>query len=168
VAGRCQAPSGRASCATGAADSGVASGAAARAKRRLEEEHRVEVSADANYEAYRARGVDKTGRKFGRAPKPFEPPATRAGKVNTTDPDSRNVKTLRGWAQGYNAQAVSTDRQIVIAADLTNSSADFAQLGAARQCRAQRAARGRYRAPAGRRARRRRLLASRSDAGARR
>ncbi len=77
------------------------------AKRRLEEEHRVEVQANADYEAYRARGVDKTGRRFGGPPKPFEPPATPTGKVNTTDPDSRNVKTLRGWAQGYNAQAVS-------------------------------------------------------------
>ena len=99
------------------------------AKRRLEEEHRVEVQANADYEAYRSRGIDKTGRKFGRPPKPFEPPAAPVGKINTSDPDSRNVKTLRGWAQGYNAQAVSTDRQIVIAAELTNSSADFGQLG---------------------------------------
>jgi hypothetical protein len=87
------------------------------------------VQANADYEAYRVRGVDKTGRRFGGPPKPFEPSATPVGKINTTDPDSRNVKTLRGWAQGYNAQAVSTDRQIVIAAELTNSSADFGQLG---------------------------------------
>jgi hypothetical protein len=60
------------------------------AKRRLEEEHRVEVQANADYEAYRARGVDKTGRRFGRPPKPFTPPETPPGKVNTTDPDSRN------------------------------------------------------------------------------
>jgi transposase len=138
------------------------------AKRRLEEEHRVEVQANAAYEAYRARGVDKTGRKFGGPPKPFEPPATPAGKINTTDPDSRNVKTLRGWAQGYNAQAVSTDGQIVIAAELTNLSADFGQLGTAGRRRSPRAARRRYRAPARRGARRCRLLASRSDAGARR
>jgi transposase len=99
------------------------------AQRRLDEEHRVEVQANADYEAYRARGVDKNGRKFGRPPKPFTPPATPQGKVNTTDPDSRNVKTLRGWVQGYNAQAVTTADQIVIAAELTNSSADFGQLG---------------------------------------
>src|SRR5919197_2271447 len=98
-------------------------------KRRLEEEHRVEVQANADYEAYRARGVDKTGRKFWRPPKPFEPPARPVGKINTTDPDSRNVKTLRVWVQGYNAQAVSTDRHIVVGAELTNSSADFGQLG---------------------------------------
>jgi transposase len=99
------------------------------AKRRLEEEHRVEVQANAEYEAYRARGVDKTGRRFGRPPKPFTPPQTPQGRINTTDPDSRNVKTPRGWVQGYNAQAVATEGQIVIAAELTNSSADFGQLG---------------------------------------
>src|ERR687897_3958210 len=45
------------------------------AKRRLDEEHRVEVQANAEYEAYRARGVDKNGRKLGRPPKPFTAPA---------------------------------------------------------------------------------------------
>jgi hypothetical protein len=99
------------------------------AKRRLEEEHRVEVQANTDYEAYRARGVDKRGRKFGRPPNPYTPPPAPAAKINTTDPDSRNVKTPRGWVQGYNAQAASTEAQIVIAAELTNSSADFGQLG---------------------------------------
>jgi hypothetical protein len=83
----------------------------------------------AEYEAYRARGVDKTGRRFGRPPKPFTPPETPRGRINITDPDSRNVKTPRGWVQGYNAQAVATKSQTVIAAELTNSSADFGQLG---------------------------------------
>ena len=98
------------------------------AKRRLEEEHRVEVQANADYEAYRACGVDKNGTKFGRPPKPFTPPPAPTGKINTTDPDSRNVKTPRGWVQGYNAQAATNERQIVIAAELTNSSADFGQI----------------------------------------
>ena len=80
------------------------------AKRRLEEEHRVECQANADYEAYRARGRMKDGRRFGRPPDPHEPPATPAGKVNLTDPDSRNVKTPRGWVQGYNAQAVCTQK----------------------------------------------------------
>jgi transposase len=99
------------------------------AKRRLEEEHECEIEANAAYEAYRARGVDKTGRKFGRPPKPYSPPDSPPGTVNTTDPDSRNVKTPRGWVQGYNAQVVTTKDQIIIAAELTNSSADFGQLG---------------------------------------
>ncbi len=98
------------------------------ARRRLQEEHRVECQANAAYEAYRARGVDKNGKKFGRPPKPFTPPATPAGKINLTDPDSRNVKTSRGWVQGYNAQAVCTERQIVIAAEVTVDSPDFGHL----------------------------------------
>ena len=74
------------------------------AKRRLEEELRVECQANATYEAYRARGVMKDGRRFGRPPNPHQPPATPAGKVNLTDPDSKNVKTPRGYMQGYNAR----------------------------------------------------------------
>src|SRR5215217_6421370 len=98
------------------------------AKRRLEEEHKVECQANAAYEAYRARGVDKNGKKFGRPPKPFLPPAAPAGKINLSDLDSRNVKTSRGWVQGYNAQVVCTEDQIVIAAEVTIDSPDFGHL----------------------------------------
>src|ERR671917_2872076 len=98
------------------------------AKRRLEEEHRVECRANEAYEAYRARGVDKNGKKFGRPPKPFQPPSTPAGKINLSDLDSRNVKTSRGWVQGHNAQAVCTEDQIVIAAEVTIDSPDFGHL----------------------------------------
>ncbi len=58
-------------------------------KRQLEEEHKVECHANADYEAYRARGVMKDGRRFGRPPKPYQPPAVPAGKINVTDPDSQ-------------------------------------------------------------------------------
>jgi hypothetical protein len=98
------------------------------AKRRLEEEHMVECRANADYEAYRARGVMKDGRRFGRPPNPYQPPITPAGKINVTDPDSRNVKTSRGYVQGYNAQAVTTGQQIVIAAEVTVDSPDFGHL----------------------------------------
>ena len=71
----------------------------------------------------------RNGRRLGaHSPKPYSPPTAPAGKINTTDPDSRNVKTPRGWVQGYNAQAAANERQIVIAAELTNSSADFGQI----------------------------------------
>jgi transposase len=99
------------------------------AKRRLEEEHRVECDANAAHEAYRGRGRMNDGRRFGRPPDPHEPPATPAGKVNLTDPDSRNVKTSRSWVQGDDAQAVCTENQIVIAAEVTIDSPDFGHLG---------------------------------------
>jgi len=48
--------------------------------------------------------------------------------VNLTDSDSRNVKTPRGWVQGYNAQAAANEQQIVIAAEVTVDSPDFGHL----------------------------------------
>ena len=99
------------------------------AKRRLEEELQTEYSANAAYEAYRARGVMKNGRRFGSPPKPYQPPEQPTGKINVTDPDSRNLKTPRGYLQGYNAQAVCNAQQIVLAAEISVSSADFGLLG---------------------------------------
>src|SRR4051795_8561838 len=98
------------------------------AKRRLEEELWTECQANAAYEAYRARGRMKDGRRFGRPPDPYRPPDTPAGVINVTDPDSRNVKTSRGWVQGDNAQAVVPAQQIVVAADVTVDSPDFGHL----------------------------------------
>jgi len=97
-------------------------------KRRLEEELATEQRANDAYETYRARGVMKDGRRFGGGSKPYEPPEKPAGKMNVTDPDSRNVKTPRGYMQGYNAQAATNDQQIVIAAEVTISSSDFGHL----------------------------------------
>jgi hypothetical protein len=65
------------------------------AKRRLEETLESECQANAAYEAYRARGVDKNGRGLGRPPKPFQPPATPTGTINMTDPDSRMIGDAR-------------------------------------------------------------------------
>ena len=99
------------------------------AKRRLEEELATEVRANAAYEAYRATGRMKNGRRFGSPPKPYTPPEQPAGKINVTDPDSRTLKTPRGFLQGYNAQAVCNEQQIVVAAEVSVSSADFGQMG---------------------------------------
>jgi hypothetical protein len=98
------------------------------AKRRLEEDLDVECAANTAYEAYRARGVAADGRPLGRRPKPYQPPETPAGKINVTDPDSRNIKAPRGYVQGYNAQAVTNERQIVIAAEISADSPDFGHL----------------------------------------
>ena len=72
------------------------------AKRRLEEEHHVECRANEAYEDYRRHGRMKNGRRLGAhsPPKPYQPPERPEGKINLTDPDSRNVKTPRGWVQG--------------------------------------------------------------------
>jgi hypothetical protein len=72
----------------------------------------------------------KDGRRFGRPPDAFESPPVPTGTINLSDLDSRNVKTSRGWVQGYNAQAVATADQIVIAAEVTVASPDFGQLEA--------------------------------------
>jgi transposase len=98
------------------------------AKRRLDEELDVECQANAAYEAFRERGVAADGRPLGRRPKPYQPPQTPAGKINVTDPDSRNIKAPRGYVQGYNAQAVTNEQQIVIAAEITIDSPDFGHL----------------------------------------
>ena len=97
-------------------------------RRRPEEELAVERAANRDYEAYRARGVDKAGRGLGMPPRAFEPPITPAGKVNVTDPDSQLVHAMRGWIQGYNAQAAVNEAQIVLAAEVTTTSPDFGQL----------------------------------------
>jgi hypothetical protein len=79
------------------------------AKRRLEAELWSEVRANRAYEAYRARGRMKDGRRFGRRPDPYQPPGTPDLRVNVTDPDSRVVKGPRGFIQGYKAQAVTNE-----------------------------------------------------------
>ena len=49
-------------------------------------------------------------------------------KANVTDPDSRIMKTRRGYVQGYNAQAVATADQIIVAAEVTPEENDVDQL----------------------------------------
>jgi transposase len=78
------------------------------AKRRLEQELAVERDANARYEACRARGVMKDGRRFGGPPKPYTPPATPDGKVNLTDPDSRLVHGMRGYIQATTPKPSAT------------------------------------------------------------
>ncbi len=50
------------------------------------------------------------------------------GKGEYPDPDSHCMKTRDGYVQGYNAQAVVTEEQIVIAAEITTSTVDWSQL----------------------------------------
>jgi transposase len=97
-------------------------------ERRLQQDLAVEREANEAYEHYRAHGRDTQGRRLSRPPKPYEPPETPAGKINTTDLDSRNVKTPRSYTQGYNTQAAVNEHQIVLAAEVSASSPDFGHL----------------------------------------
>jgi transposase len=101
------------------------------AKQRLDGELEAERRANEAYEAYRARSVGRTGRRFSPAatPKPYTLPATPQGKVNITDPDSKLVKGMRGWIQGYNAQAVCNNKHLIVAAEVMTASPDFGHLG---------------------------------------
>jgi transposase len=100
------------------------------AKRRLEEELFTETRANDAYEQYRARDRMRNGRRLGAhsPPKPYTPPAAPEGRINTTDPDSHVVKGLRGFIQGYNAQAVTNEHQIVLAAEVMTAGGDFGHL----------------------------------------
>jgi transposase len=74
-----------------------------------------------------ATGQNKRGRK----PKTAQAIAAEIDattKANVTDPDSRIMKTQRGYVQGYNAQAVVTAEQVIVAAELTQQANDLHQL----------------------------------------
>jgi transposase len=98
------------------------------AERRMVQDLEVERAANEAYEHYREHGRDTQGRRLSRPPTPYQPPDVPAGKINTTDLDSRNVKTPRSYTQGYNVQAVVTEEQIVLAAEVSASSPDFGHL----------------------------------------
>jgi transposase len=75
---------------------------------------------------------ESTGRKKrGRKPKSteeVEEEASKSLKANITDPDSRIMKTGKGYLQGYNAQAVASEDQIILSAELTGECNDKNQL----------------------------------------
>ena len=59
--------------------------------------------------------------------RPQETPNPKA-VANATDPDSRFLHTRNGTVQGYNAQAVTTLEQVIVAAELTDEANDVHQL----------------------------------------
>lgn len=102
-------------------------------------EAKAALEAEAKAEAERIRQADEEERRRreeeGRPPKPGrrpDPPETPSPKAqrNFTDPESRIMKTAdKAFIQGYNAQAaVDAERQVIVAADVTNQAADTPHL----------------------------------------
>lgn len=69
-------------------------------------------------------GQKKRGRKL----RPAKDVVNEEAKANVTDPESRIMKTRSGYVQGYNAQAIATEEQIIIAADVTQEENDVHQV----------------------------------------
>jgi len=104
------------------------------ALKRIEEKKRqAAVKQERKIEERRREETEKGKKKRGRKPKDPETAALEAAKrtkANVTDPESRIMKTRRGWVQGYNGQAVADcESQVIVAQDLTQEENDVRQLG---------------------------------------
>jgi hypothetical protein len=100
-----------------------------RCRERLEAEAAAAAGEHARKLQERAAKEAETGQKLrGRKPKPVAESPEAEAKANVTDPDSRIMKTRRGFVQGYNAQAVATAGQIIVAAEVTPEENDVGQL----------------------------------------
>ena len=101
-----------------------------RCRQELEaEQAQVQAAYEENLR-WRAQWEAEHDRKLG-GRKPFAPDPDGLAKrsINTTDPDSRKIiRTGKTAVQGYNAQAVATAGQIIVAADVTQQANDSSQL----------------------------------------
>ncbi|QBS36856.1 IS1182 family transposase [Thermaerobacter sp. FW80] len=98
-------------------------------KRRLEDEAAREAARlQARIEERKAQEQATGKRRRGRKPKAPDASVDPAAKANVTDPDSRILKTRQGFVQGYNAQAVVTEDQLIVAAAVTQDANDVGQL----------------------------------------
>lgn len=92
-------------------------------------EEKVEAQAE-RLEKREAEEEAEGKKKRGRKPKGMAEVLKEAekAKANVTEPESRIMKTRKGYIQGYNAQAVTDRGQIVLAADVTQEANDVHQL----------------------------------------
>ena len=98
-------------------------------KERLEREAAERAAEQQRKIDERAAKEEATGKKLrGRKPKEPDPTPEAKAKANVTDPESRIMKTRKGYVQGYNAQAAVTEEQIIVAAEVTQEANDVKQL----------------------------------------
>lgn len=96
------------------------------AKQRLADEQSNREAKHQEHLQQRAEVEVREGRKLrGRKPKP--PATAEDAQANVTDPESRIMKTRRGYVQGYNAQAIATREQVIVAAEVTDEANDVRQ-----------------------------------------
>jgi transposase len=100
-------------------------------QKRLEKlrETKAELEAEAKAEADRRRAEDKEKPARQRARRPITETPSDDEKRNLTDSDSRLLRTMNGYVQGYNAQvAVDAETQVIVGNMLTNSRTDLKHL----------------------------------------
>lgn len=100
-----------------------------RCREQLEANHAAEMAAHEEHLERRAAWEAEHGRKLaGRKPTPPSKDALQKAKINTTDPDSRPLQHGSSSVQGYNAQVLAAEGQVILAADLTQSPVDSTEL----------------------------------------
>jgi transposase len=91
-------------------------------KLRQEQAERIET----RQEEERRTGRKKGGRKL---KEPEKIKLREDARANPTDPESRIIRTRRGWIQGYNAQAMADcGSQVIVAQQVTNQECDAEQV----------------------------------------
>ncbi len=98
-----------------------------RLTRLREAKQRLAAREQERQDAYEAR-LREREQKDARGRQPKRPTPDPETKVNLSDPDNRVVRDYWGHYQGYNAQAVATSEQVIVAAELTRAATDVQEL----------------------------------------
>ena len=99
------------------------------AARELEAEEQARQAEHQARLARREEHRQRTGKNPpGRPPKAPDPGLLEQSRRNITDPDSRIMSARGAHVQGYNAQAIVDEGQVILAAEVTNSPNDSNQL----------------------------------------
>jgi len=99
------------------------------ARVRLEREAERAAQAAQEHLVQRQAEEEASGKKKrGRKPKVVELAPCEEARANVTDPESRIMKTRQGYVQGYNAQAIVSRDQVIVAVDVTQEANDVRQL----------------------------------------